>query len=74
MQNKEYLPIWLFDVPLDIVYNAVGKLRENVRHAVNLGIVRIIVGPIAYNICIEIKRPYFRALPVPYIDGESYVL
>ena len=67
-----YLPEWLHHIPADMVFQPGGRLRENVRHAVDQKVVRVIAGPTACHVSIDIRRPYFRALPPRSIQGHSH--
>ena len=66
-----YLPVWLHHIPASMIFQPGGRLRENVRHAVDQKVVRVIAGPTACHIRIDIQRPYFRAISSPSIERHA---
>ena len=66
-----YLQTWLHHIPASMVFQPGGRLRENVRHAVDQKVVRVIAGPTACHVRIDTQRPYFRAISSPSIQGHT---
>lgn len=63
MKADAYLPVWVHDLPIAFAMQPGGALRDNVRRAVDMGVVRVIAGPTQCHVMVDIKRPYYRALP-----------
>ena len=57
------LPVLVEELPIRFVLQPDGTLREKVCHAVELGCVKVIAGPERCHVVVDVKRPYFRALP-----------
>jgi len=57
-----YLPVIVTDLPSQFAFQPDGALREKVRRAVDMGVVKVIAGPLACHIVIDIQRPYCRAI------------
>lgn len=58
------LPVWVYGLPASFYFQPDGSLREKVRRSVDLGVSRVIAGPEHAHICVDVKRPYFRAIEV----------
>lgn len=56
------LPVVVENLPIRFAFQPDGNLRDKVRHAVNLGVVKVIAGPEQCHMVIDVKRPYFRAI------------
>lgn len=69
MSADAYLTHTVHDLPAAFVFQPDGKLRDKVAHAVTLGVARVIAGPTACHVEVDIRRPYYRALPMK--DGEK---
>ena len=70
MTADAYLPHTVHDVPVAWMIDADGVLFERVRHYVRQGVVRVIAGPEACHVIVDVQRPYYRpaamrALPSP---------
>ena len=70
MMADAYLPHTVYDVPVVWVIDSEGALFERVRHYVRQGVVRVIAGPEACHVIVDVQRPYYRpaamrALPSP---------
>lgn len=70
MMADAYLPHTVYDVPVAWVIDSEGALFERVRHYVRQGVVRVIAGPEACHVIVDVQRPYYRpaamrALPSP---------
>ena len=70
MTADAYLPHTVYDVPVAWVIDSEGALFERVRHYVRQGVVRVIAGPEACHVIVDVQRPYYRpaamrALPSP---------
>ena len=61
----DYRPVVGADLPGHFVFQPDGQLRDRIARARDMGVVRVIAGPVAAHLIIDIKRPYFRGLPVP---------
>lgn len=67
-----YLPHVVENVPAFFAFQPDGRLREKVSHAVALGVVRVIAGPEACHIVVDIRRPYSRPRAVlAKIGGDA---
>ena len=64
-----YLPIWVYDLPASWAFQHGGALRDNVRHAVSLGVTKVIAGPTRCHLRIDVRRPYFRPVSAPSIEA-----
>ena len=60
-----YLPVMVADLPARFVFQPDGQLRDRIARARDMGVVRVIAGPVAAHLIIDIKRPYWRGLPAP---------
>ena len=58
-----YLPVIVESLPAAFVFQPGGQLRDKVRRSVQMGVTRVIAGPEKAHLIINIKRPYYRALP-----------
>lgn len=58
-----YLPVWVYDLPAEFCFQPDGRLLEAVARAVHMGVVRVIAGATAAHVMVDVKRPYFRAIP-----------
>lgn len=63
MKPDMLLPVTVRNQPITFAVQPCGMLRDKVRRAVNMGVVRVIAGPEKCHIVVDVKRPYFRALP-----------
>ena len=50
-------------LPASFVFQPDGQLREKVARSRDMGVTRVIAGPERCHLIIDIKRPYYRALP-----------
>jgi hypothetical protein len=57
-----YLPVTVHDLPSQYAFQPDGKLRDKVRHAVDMKVVRVIAGPEKCHVIIDVQRPYHRAI------------
>lgn len=64
MTADMYLPVWVYGLPAHFVFQPDGALRTKIRRSIDLGVSRVIAGPTAAHVCIDVKRPYFRAIEV----------
>lgn len=63
MPADAYRPVWVENLPASFVFQPDGKLRDKIARAVQMKVCRVIAGAEACHIMIDIKRPYYRALP-----------
>ena len=64
MKDSAHLPVEVQNLPAAFVFQPDGALRENVSRAVFMGVVRVIAGAENCHVIVDIKRPYYRALPI----------
>lgn len=57
-----YLPVVVEDLPAHFVFQPDGALRDKVRRSVDMGVTKVIAGPLAAHLVINIARPYYRAV------------
>lgn len=55
---KHYLPITVYNMPVNQFIDDNGSLKPKVNELCNKGIVKIIAGPTKCHVVIDIKRPY----------------
>ena len=53
------LPVVVHDLPAYFVFQPDGALRENVRRAVDQGVVRVVAGPEKCHVVVDVRRPYY---------------
>lgn len=54
----EHLPIWVDELPADFVFEG-PRLQPAIEHHCRIGVIqRIIAGPTACHLLIDIRRPY----------------
>ena len=63
MTADAYLPVIVENLPASFVFQPDGQLRMSVSRARDMGCVKVIAGPEQCHLVIDIKRPYYRALP-----------
>ena len=54
------LPVWVYGLPAEFVFQPDGGLREPVRRCIDKRVVRVIAGPTACHVMVDVKRPYNR--------------
>lgn len=62
MKADAYLPVEVRGLPAEFCFQSDGKLRDKIRHAVTIGVVRVIAGPLVCDVVIDIARPYYKAI------------
>ena len=60
MKADAYLPVLVRHVPEIQVFDLQGQLLPSLKHYAQQGVVKVIAGPLACHLLIDIKRPYFR--------------
>lgn len=71
MMADAYLPHTVYDVPVAWVIDSEGTLFERVRHYVRQGVVRVIAGPEACHVIVDVQRPYHRPAAVPALPSPD---
>ena len=71
MMADAYLPHTVYDVPVVWVIDSEGALFERVRHYVRQGVVRVIAGPEACHVIVDVQRPYHRPAAVPALPSPD---
>jgi hypothetical protein len=62
MTADMYLPVTVHHLPAHFIFQPDGALRDKFARAVDLRVARVIAGPMACHVVIDVKRPYYRAL------------
>ena len=63
MTADTYLPVLVENLPAAFVFQPDGQLRPAVARARDMGCVKIIAGAEQCHLIIDVKRPYYRAIP-----------
>lgn len=54
------LPMWVNSLPAHVAFQSNGLLRPAFQSALDQGVIRVIAGPDACHVCIDVQRPYYR--------------
>lgn len=58
MDADMYLPVVVRNIPCVFIFQPDGRLRMSARKLVSMGVLRVIAGPTACHLSINIRRPY----------------
>ena len=73
MFAHSYHPVWVENLPARFVFQPDGMVREKIRRALDMKVVRVIAGPEACHVMVDVQRPYFRpgAVSLPADEVRS---
>jgi hypothetical protein len=76
MKDDGYLPVWVNHLPAAFAFDALGNLKPAIRDYVRQGVVRVVAGPLAVHLCVDVQRPYFRprsTVEADIVEGREIV-
>jgi len=60
MKADMLLPVTVRNQPIWFAFQPDGVLRDKVRRAVSMGVVKVIAGPEQCHLIVDVKRPYYK--------------